>query len=873
MDSNQNAPKENNEDQLNISDDINLKKASKALKRGSVEYELAKRGHRNPVYYERPFGTPIHNGMQFLFSKNKDNSREFLERKYKFIISKYEKIIEESSNINKKLEENNKQIEELNKELKNLKEEKKKNQANIVNYLSKKESLEEVYKNQIAYLVHHKNQEKSKSDDKKNNDNSYTLKSQDMTDSQIISIEEEKEIDIKIEEIKKSYKTKYAEQAISLAEDILQKKCDMELSNKIKSKIKIAYNIFFSEISSNSPVDYELVISHFFSRVGLYISNNSLGKFSEAIINKFLRYLVKINSINVEISQILKFLNKKYKEKKIEMKNKIKDLKKNNEDLIEKKKIDDKNIEKYKKIIQMHKDNLENLKEDNNKDNKKEKRKYMIHTLDRTNYKKDNNLNIVIDENNMNENNQILTALGKENEVEKLPRIILTKESLKTEIPKEKRKSSNSKSTDKEKKEKNNEKSISNQDNKKNNIIITKNTKILLKKTVKQLKVNIQSNLPKDLQSNTDYNAEAKTLNSNSNLNYFDDSKDADSEITSKNLNNSNSINQNYILIKNDLDIKTRKHSNILPINNIKSPNIIQHENIKVRKSNAPSNDIIHKYYNGRNEQTQNNNQEKNIIKENNNYEEKEKKNVYDKKNLNYPKAKYNKNIYIINNINNSEQIHTKNTIYGNRANNLNINSSGKTSLRIFNDDHNRTGKNNNYSNSTKDLNKNEIFLDNHNRNKQILNSNNNRINNNNQNRFNKNRPNNNYHDVLQVEQKINNRYQITNPNNNTINNTDYSKYNKVYKRNLNKDNKRIPQTPLHGSIENKAPRIYQKNSYDYKSFINKRNNGNNSNNDYKKNNDKIIRINDKTLTTTDFNNTNLSYKISIYSRKKEKNI
>ena len=873
MDSNQNAPKENNEDQLNISDDINLKKASKALKRGSVEYELAKRGHRNTVYYERPFGTPNHNGMQFLFSKNKDNSREFLERKYKFIISKYEKIIEESSNINKKLEENKKQIEELNKELKNLKEEKKKNQANIVNYLSKKESLEEVYKNQIAYLVHHKNQEKSKSDDKKNNDNSYTLKSQDMTDSQIISIEEEKEIDIKIEEIKKSYKTKYAEQAISLAEDILQKKCDMELSNKIKSKIKIAYNIFFSEISSNSPVDYELVISHFFSRVGLYISNNSLGKYSETIINKFLRYLVKINSINVEISQILKFLNKKYKEKKIEMKNKIKDLKKNNEDLIEKKKIDDKNIEKYKKIIQMHKDNLENLKEDNNKDNKKEKRKYMIHTLDRTNYKKDNNLNIVIDENNMNENNQILTALGKENEVEKLPRIILTKESLKTEIPKEKRKSSNSKSTDKEKKEKNNEKSISNQDNKKNNIIITKNTKILLKKTVKQLKVNIQSNLPKDLQSNTDYNAEAKTLNSNSNLNYFDDSKDADSEITSKNLNNSNSINQNYILIKNDLDIKTRKHSNILPINNIKSPNIIQHENIKVRKSNAPSNDIIHKYYNGRNEQTQNNNQEKNIIKENNNYEEKEKKNVYDKKNLNYPKAKYNKNIYIINNINNSEQIHTKNTIYGNRANNLNINSSGKLSLRIFNDDHNRTGKNNNYSNSTKDLNKNEIFLDNHNRNKQILNSNNNKINNNNQNKFNKNRPNNNYHDVLQVEQKINNRYQITNPNNNTINNTDYSKYNKVYKRNLNKDNKRIPQTPLHGSIENKAPRIYQKNSYDYKSFINKRNNGNNSNNDYKKNNDKIIRINDKTLTTTDFNNTNLSYKISIYSRKKEKNI
>ena len=116
MDSNQNASKENNEDQLNISDDINLKKASKALKRGSVEYELAKRGHRNTVYYERPFGTPNHNGMQFLFSKNKDNSREFLERKYKFIISKYVKIIEESSNINKKLEENKKQIEELNKE-------------------------------------------------------------------------------------------------------------------------------------------------------------------------------------------------------------------------------------------------------------------------------------------------------------------------------------------------------------------------------------------------------------------------------------------------------------------------------------------------------------------------------------------------------------------------------------------------------------------------------------------------------------------------------------------------------------------------------------------------------------------------------------
>ena len=74
-----------------------------------------------------------------------------------------------------------------------------------------------------------------------------------------------------------------------------------------------------------------------FSRNGLFILNHSLGNFSETLINKFLRYLLKINYISKEIFKTIKFLNKKYKEQKNEYKDQINNLTKRNENLNEKK--------------------------------------------------------------------------------------------------------------------------------------------------------------------------------------------------------------------------------------------------------------------------------------------------------------------------------------------------------------------------------------------------------------------------------------------------------------------------------------------------------------------------------------------------------
>ena len=119
----------------------------------------------------------------------------------------------------------------------------------------------------------------------------------------------------------------------------------------------------------------ESIISHFFSRIGLFISNHCLGLYSEKNINKFLRYILGINSIDVQISQMMKFLDKKYKEQKIGIKNQIKNLKEKIENLKEKKDMNDIKIEKYEKIIQKNKDLIQNSTQDENNQEKKEIKK------------------------------------------------------------------------------------------------------------------------------------------------------------------------------------------------------------------------------------------------------------------------------------------------------------------------------------------------------------------------------------------------------------------------------------------------------------------------------------------------------------------
>jgi len=882
MNSNLNTSKDNNENRINILEDITPRYTSRTIRNDGIEQEIdlenIKKDHRNTVFSQRTHLIHFKSGMIPIMGANNFNYFDILQKKYLFIISKYEKILQEASKINKKLEDNTKEIEELNNGLKKLKEEKKKKQSDIVNYLSNKESLEEILKNQISYSIRHKRQSKANLENKEINHNVDTLKTHSSEDSQIFDIDDEKEIVIKMEEIKKSDKNKFTEQVINFSEEILNKKGDEELINKIKSKIKIAYNIFFSEISSNSPIDYESVITHFFSRIGLYISNYSLGLYSETSVNKFLRYLIKINNINVEISNILKFLNKKYKDQKTEMRNKINNLKKRNENLKEKKIICDKNIEKYEKIIQKNKEYMQNLKQnsDDNVEGKDRKRKYMVNTLNRRQIGKSNTLRILTGENNIIQRNNI----DKENEeeIDNLRNIQLTNENIFEYEPnyntnenrnpkKSKFKSKISpeaKNSIKENKIKDNTKDKNNsfKSKEKKNIIITKNTKIILKKSGKQPNTNnSNSNSYKAKESsNNDNIAETKTANSISNPNFFDDSKDVDSEVNSRNLNNSNSINQNYIVFKNDINIKninSKNSSNVISNNNNIYPNNMKKESIKVIRPNASvtNNNLIKKYNNDRKEKTQNNNQE-----HYRNFEENDK----NKKNYNLPKTKYNKNIYIINNINNSEQIQTKNNIYGNKSNNLNINSNGNLNLDNYNENNNRNNKSNNYNaiNSHQNI----YYTGNRIKNNRPIIKINNNYQANNTIQDNKNKPNYNFHDILQVNTRKNNNRSVTisssdNPEvNNKNNNTNNEWVIKLSKQAL------YPAKPA----EKKSHYTFQKNSFDYKADNNKGYNINyNINN--KTYEDNIFKKPDNMKVMNGVNNKNNSYKISIYCKKKDK--
>jgi len=285
------------------------------------------------------------------------------------------------------------------------------------------------------------------------------------------------------------------------------------------------------------------------------------------------------------------------------MRNKINNLKKRNENLKEKKIICDKNIEKYEKIIQKNKEYIQNLKQNNDEidEGRNKKRKYMTHTLNQRQVNQVNNLRIMTEENNILQRNN--KPGETEEEIENIGNIELTNGNLIMEylpnyntnesrnkiIPKINiKKSPETKSYGKENKSRENikDKNNSGKSKEKKNIIITKNTKIILRKSGKQPKINNSSKQKEN--PNNENVAESKTINSNSNQNYFDDSKDADSEVNSRNLNNSNNVSNN---------------------NNI-YPNNLKKKNIKIIRPNvsATNNNINKRYNNYRKEKTVNNN-------------------------------------------------------------------------------------------------------------------------------------------------------------------------------------------------------------------------------------------------------------------------
>ena len=249
-----------------------------------------------------------------------------LYKKYLLSKTEYNKMISEIEYIDNKITLNKNTIEKLEKYLSNLKEEKKRKNEKLIDLLSHKESLEEIYNIKLSSLMKNKTQQTNKRiingniKEKKNinndinNDNNNSLFS-------TINILDNDNLEIKIDDIKQCDKKKFIELVINFTEDILQKR-EIETRNKLMQKINIGFQRFFSEFKSKSFIDPKKIISNFFSKISIFIANQSKGKYPEHYINTFLRELLQINSINVEIAEILKF-NKNYKEKKLEIKEKI----------------------------------------------------------------------------------------------------------------------------------------------------------------------------------------------------------------------------------------------------------------------------------------------------------------------------------------------------------------------------------------------------------------------------------------------------------------------------------------------------------------------------------------------------------------------
>ena len=129
-----------------------------------------------------------------------------------------------------------------------------------------------------------------------------------------------------------------------------------------------------------------------------------------------------------------------------------------------------------------------------------------------------------------------------------------------------------------------------NQNKGKKSILITKNTKIILKKSGKQIKV---KNYIKD--------------KGNKNINKTDNDIVKDSE-SDKNKSNDNSINQNYIVIKNDININNNKDKD----RNRNKTDIISNNNRVKKPSTSVSNNIVKKVKPSNNIQKDKNQKERN---------------------------------------------------------------------------------------------------------------------------------------------------------------------------------------------------------------------------------------------------------------------
>ena len=296
--------------------------------------------------------------LDISFNETSPNQEEYdnyaLYKKYIQSKTEYNKMISEIAFIDNKYIQNINTIEKLEKNLSKLKEEKKEKNIILIDLLSNKESLEEIYKIKLGSLINNTEIFVTK---KINGQIKENINDTNNPFATIKILEEDENLEIQLDEIKLSDKKKFIEQVINFTEDILRKK-ETETRNRLTQKINIGYQRFFSEIKSSTFLEPKKIISNFFSKISIFIANQNKGKYPEPLINTFLREILKINTINEKISETLKFINKKYKEKKKEIKEKISNLINRNENLKTKKLTYENKKNEYKKFMDENKDKV-----------------------------------------------------------------------------------------------------------------------------------------------------------------------------------------------------------------------------------------------------------------------------------------------------------------------------------------------------------------------------------------------------------------------------------------------------------------------------------------------------------------------------------
>ena len=317
----------------------------------------------SPFLSEKQISTPkkIIDNISNINSFNKENpaknfsiNEKLNENSKTNILTTKEEIKSQMAEINSKINENLSLIENLKKLLNELKSEKNKKKLEIVNLLSNRESVDEIYKNYIEYF-------KSKNRSNKKNKNRAKKEIKNPFENQ-----DEDAFEILISEIKQIDLIKFIDQSLNLIEEILDKP-KRQLKLELKEVINKSFSIFNNETNMSSFLDTYSIVSNFFLRISIFISNQSYGKYSETMINLLLRCLLKINSINVKNEELIGYMNNQYKNEKNKLKEEINKLISDNENL---------NINKIlleKKLVELNNNNTAlNNNNKNDKNNLKE---------------------------------------------------------------------------------------------------------------------------------------------------------------------------------------------------------------------------------------------------------------------------------------------------------------------------------------------------------------------------------------------------------------------------------------------------------------------------------------------------------------------